>query len=57
MNCPHCGKAIETQQQRAARSRWSEMTKQARSRAMADIRAKGIQRARVARRKTAIPCP
>ena len=27
MKCPHCGKEIETQQKRAAESRWSSMTK------------------------------
>lgn len=26
MRCPHCGKEIETQQKRAAESRWSSMT-------------------------------
>ena len=26
MNCPHCGKPIQTQQSRAATSQWSKMT-------------------------------
>lgn len=51
MNCPHCGKPIETQQHRAAQSRWSVMTKKERSAEMSRIRRKGIKKPkRVARR-------
>lgn len=44
MNCPHCGKEIETQQNRAAESRWSAMTKAERSAEMSRIRRKGIKK-------------
>jgi predicted Fe-S protein YdhL (DUF1289 family) len=51
MNCPHCGKEIETQQHRAAVSRWSVMTKKERSAEMSSIRRKGLKKPkRVARR-------
>ena len=44
MNCPHCGKEIETQQHRAAESRWAAMTKAERSAEMSRIRRKGIKK-------------
>ena len=51
MNCPHCGKPIETQQHRAAQSRWSLMSKSERSAEMSRIRRKGIKKPkRTARR-------
>jgi len=51
MNCPHCGNPIETQQHRAAQSRWSQMTKEEKSAEMSRIRRKGIKKPkRVARR-------
>lgn len=51
MNCPQCGKPIETQQHRAAQSRWSQMSKSERSAEMSRIRRKGIKKPkRVARR-------
>jgi hypothetical protein len=54
MNCPHCGKPIETQQHRAAESRWAAMTKAERSAEMSRIRRKGIKKPkRVARRSNA----
>jgi len=42
MKCPHCGKEIETQQNRAAASRWSGMTPEERSREMKRVRKKGL---------------
>lgn len=57
MNCPHCGKEIETQQHRAAKSRWAAMTKAERSAEMSRIRRKGIKKPkRVARRSNAALC-
>lgn len=54
MNCPHCGKPIEIQQQRAAVSRWSQMTKEEKSAEMLRIRRKGIKKPkRIARRSNA----
>lgn len=51
MNCPHCGKEIETQQHRAVESRWAAMTKAERSAEMSRIRRKGIKKhKRTARR-------
>lgn len=42
MNCPHCGKPIQTQQSRAATSQWSKMTKAERSTEMSKRRLKGM---------------
>ena len=47
MNCPHCGKPIETQQHRAAVSRWSQMTKEEKSAEMSRIRRNGIKKPKV----------
>jgi hypothetical protein len=44
MKCPHCGKEIETQQKRAAASRWEGMTPEQRSREMKRVRKKGMVR-------------
>ena len=44
MNCPHCGKEIETQQKRAAESRWSSMTKAERAAEMSRVRKLGVKR-------------
>ena len=38
MKCPHCGKEIETQQQRAARARWNGVDKKKRSAEMKKVR-------------------
>lgn len=40
--CTDCGKEIETQQNRAAASRWSGMTPEQRSREMKRVRKKGL---------------
>ncbi len=51
MNSRQNGKPIETQQHRAAESRWSAMTKEQRSAEMSRVRRKGIKKSkRVARR-------
>jgi CRP-like cAMP-binding protein len=42
MKCPHCGGEIETQQNRAAASRWEGMTPEQRSREMKRVRKKGL---------------
>jgi predicted Fe-S protein YdhL (DUF1289 family) len=44
MICPHCGKQIETQQRKAAASRWAGMTAEERSAEMSRIRKKGIKK-------------
>jgi ssDNA-binding Zn-finger/Zn-ribbon topoisomerase 1 len=43
--CPKCGhiSEIEPQQKRAAKSRWSKMTKKQRSEEMKRVRAKGAK--------------
>ena len=46
MNCPNCGKPIETQQKRAAESRWSSMTKAERAAEMSRVRKLGVKRAK-----------
>lgn len=46
MRCPHCGKEIETQQKRAAESRWSSMTKAERTAEMSRVRKLGVKRAK-----------
>jgi predicted Fe-S protein YdhL (DUF1289 family) len=46
MNCPHCGKAIEVQQTRAAAFRWASMTKAQRSAEMSRVRKLGVKRAK-----------
>lgn len=51
MKCPHCGKEIETQQRRAAQSRWAGMTPEQRAAEMSRVRRKGVKKTkRVARR-------
>lgn len=44
MKCPKCGYEIETQQNRAAKSRWANMTKAERTAEMSRIRRKGIRK-------------
>jgi len=39
MKCPHCKKEIESQQARAAASRWAKLTPAQRGKAMARVRA------------------
>jgi len=52
MKCPKCGYEIEVQQNRAAKSRWSGMTKSQRAAEMSSIRRKGIKKPkRIARRR------
>ncbi len=46
MNCPHCGKEIETQQRRAAESRWAGMTASQRAAEMSRVRKLGVKRAK-----------
>ena len=46
MKCPHCGKEIETQQKRAAESRWSSMTKAERAAEMRRVRKLGVKRSK-----------
>ena len=46
MRCPHCGKEIETQQKRAAESRWSSMTPAERAAEMSRVRKLGVKRAK-----------
>jgi uncharacterized Zn finger protein (UPF0148 family) len=51
MKCPVCGHEIEAQQNRAAKSRWANMTKAEKSAEMSRIRRKGIKQSkRVTRR-------
>ena len=51
MKCPKCGYEIEVQQNRAAKSRWSGMTKAQRAAEMSRIRNKGVKnQKRTARR-------
>lgn len=51
MKCPKCGYEIEAQQNRAAKSRWANMTKAERAAEMSRIRRKGVKNTkRVARR-------
>jgi predicted Fe-S protein YdhL (DUF1289 family) len=50
VKCPHCGHEIETQQRRAAASRWAGMTAAERSAAMSAIRRKGVNRAKTKKR-------
>ena len=51
MKCPKCGYEIEAQQNRAAKSRWANMTKAERASEMSRVRKKGIKQSkRVARR-------
>jgi len=44
MKCPKCGHEFEGQQNRAAKSRWSGMTKEQRAAEMSRIRRKGIKK-------------
>jgi predicted Fe-S protein YdhL (DUF1289 family) len=44
MRCPHCGKEIETQQRKAAASRWAGMTQEERAAEMSRVRKKGIKK-------------
>ena len=46
MICPHCGRAIESQQTRAAESRWSAMTPEQRAAEMSRIRKLGVKRSK-----------
>ena len=46
MKCPKCGYEIEAQQNRAAKSRWSNMTKAERAAEMSRIRRKGINKSK-----------
>lgn len=51
MKCPKCGCEIEAQQNRAAKSRWANMTKAERAAEMSRIRRKGVKKQkRTARR-------
>lgn len=52
MKCPKCGYEIEAQQNRAAKSRWSQMTKAERSAEMSRIRRKGIKKPKRAARRS-----
>lgn len=53
MKCPHCSSEIETQQKRAAESRWASMTKAERAAEMSRVRKLGVKRAKTkARAKT-----
>lgn len=54
MKCPKCGYEIEAQQNRAAKSRWANMTKAERAAEMSRIRKKGVKnQKRTARRSNA----
>ena len=54
MKCPKCGYEIEAQQNRAAKSRWANMTKAERAAEMSRIRNKGVKnQKRTARRSNA----
>jgi DNA-directed RNA polymerase subunit M/transcription elongation factor TFIIS len=56
MKCPKCGYEIEAQQNRAAKSRWANMTKAERAAEMSRIRNKGVKnQKRIARRSNAEP--
>lgn len=46
VKCPHCGHEIETQQRRAAESRWAVMTKTERAAEMSRVRKLGVNRAK-----------
>jgi hypothetical protein len=46
MRCPYCGKELETQQRKAAASRWAGMTPAQRSAEMSRIRRKGAAKKR-----------
>jgi hypothetical protein len=46
MKCPHCGQEIETQQKRAAESRWASMTKAERATEMSRVRKLGVKRSK-----------
>jgi hypothetical protein len=46
MKCPHCGRESETQQQRAAESRWAGMTATQRAAEMSRVRKIGVKRAK-----------
>lgn len=51
MKCPKCGHEFEAQQNRAAKSRWANMTKEERAAEMSRIRKKGVKnQKRTARR-------
>jgi DNA-directed RNA polymerase subunit M/transcription elongation factor TFIIS len=51
MKCPKCGYEIEAQQNRAAKSRWANMTAKERAEEMSRIRRKGLKnQKRTARR-------
>jgi hypothetical protein len=51
VKCPKCGYEIEAQQNRAAKSRWANMTKAERAAEMSRIRRKGIKKPKhIARR-------
>lgn len=54
VKCPKCGYEIEAQQNRAAKSRWANMTKAERAAEMSRIRKKGVKnQKRTARRSNA----
>lgn len=44
VKCPKCGHEIEAQQNRAAKSRWANMTKAERAAEMSRIRRKGVKK-------------
>lgn len=46
MKCPHCGHDIETQQRRAAESRWAGMTAAQRAAEMSRVRKLGVKRSK-----------
>lgn len=51
MKCPKCGHEFEAQQNRAAKSRWANMTKEERAAEMSRIRKLGVKnQKRTARR-------
>lgn len=52
MKCPKCGYEIEAQQNRAAKSRWSNMTKAERAAEMSRIRKKGVKNQKRAARRS-----
>ena len=49
MRCPHCGREIETQQKRAAESRWAGTTAAQRAAEMSRVRKIGVKRAKTKR--------
>mgnify|MGYP003336654001 CR=1 FL=1 len=58
MRCPVCGHEIEAQQNRAAKSRWSNTTKAERAAEMSRIRKKGVKnQKRTARRSNSMIKP